>query len=181
MAGLIRGDRDAFEAVFREYHGRLFTFLARLSRQRDLAEDLAHEAWLRLARNAHRLAPDTNISAWLFTVGRNVYVSACRSRALEQDHGTELIGLWPAASRRPSPFESAAASELEGQLERAIARLPLLLREAILLVSVEGFTPAEAARMCDVSPEAMRQRLARARARLLETIERTVCNDERPY
>jgi RNA polymerase sigma factor (sigma-70 family) len=73
-----------------------------------------------------------------------------------------LILLWP--SRLPeSPYDSAALSELEDRLEAAIASLPPMYREVLLLVGVEQFRPAEAARVCGISPEALRQRLSRAR------------------
>ena len=54
---------------------------------------------------------------------------------------------------------------------QALAGLPVLYREALLLVGVEGLRPAEAAVVCGVSPEAMRQRLSRARALLAERLE----------
>lgn len=56
-------------------------------------------------------------------------------------------------------------------VESALAALPATYREALLLVGVEGFRPAEAAAVCDISPEAMRQRLSRARALLTRRLE----------
>ncbi len=166
IARLREGDGAAFDAVFEAFHGRLFNFLARLSRRRDLAEDLLEETWLRLVAHAGRLEPDTRLAAWLFTVARNLYVSYCRSRSLDESSATDLIGIWPLAAPSPSPFELAAVSELERRLERALARLPARHREVLLLVAVEGFTPAEAAVVCGVSGEALRQRLSRARGAL---------------
>jgi DNA-directed RNA polymerase specialized sigma24 family protein len=71
----------------------------------------------------------------------------------------------------PSPFEMAAASELQRRVELALASLPGVYREALLLVAFEGFTPAEAAAVCRINGEAMRQRLRRARALLSERLE----------
>ena len=76
------------------------------------------------------------------------------------------------ASTDPSPFEAAAATQLQRRIEVALATLPGRYREALLLVALEGFTPAEAAVVCAVSPEAMRQRLRRARALLAKQLER---------
>ncbi len=166
IARLRNGDRAAFDAVFDAFHGRLFTFLARLSRRRDLAEDLLEETWLRLVAHADRLEPDTRLAAWLYTVARNLYVSYCRSRSLDESSAADLIAIWPLAAPSPSPFELAAASELERRLEQALARLPARYREVLLLVAVEGFTPAEAAVVCGISGEALRQRLLRARGAL---------------
>jgi RNA polymerase sigma-70 factor (ECF subfamily) len=56
-------------------------------------------------------------------------------------------------------------------MERALARLPARCREVLLLVAVEGLLPAEVAEVCGVSPEAMRQRLSRARLMLAKELE----------
>ena len=168
---LREGDPSAFDAVYDEYRARLFSFIVRLSRRRDLAEDLLEETWLRLAANARRLRPDTRLGPWLFTVARNLYFSACRSRLLEETCAC-LIGLWPAASLRPSPFEEATASELERRIERALAALPVRDREVLLLIGGEGYTAAEAAAICGVTSDTLRQRLSRARTRLGRELDR---------
>jgi RNA polymerase sigma-70 factor (ECF subfamily) len=170
---LIDGDAAAFDAVYDEYRARVFSFLLRLSRRRDVAEDLAEETWLRLVTSGRRLLPDTRLGAWLFTVARNLYFSYCRSRLLEDADGGGLLGLWPVGASRPSPFDEAAASELERRIERALSRLPARCREALLLVSVEGFTPAEAAAICGITAEAFRQRLSRGRAMLAAELDQT--------
>jgi RNA polymerase sigma-70 factor (ECF subfamily) len=67
---------------------------------------------------------------------------------------------------RPSPFESTVARETGRRIEAALAELPAEHREALLLVAVEGMRPAEAAGVCGLTPEAMRQRICRARTAL---------------
>jgi RNA polymerase sigma-70 factor (ECF subfamily) len=167
LVGRLRdGDAAAFDAVYEEYRARLYSFLARLSRSRDVAEDLAEETWLRLVASSGRLRPDTRLGPWLFTVARNLYYSYCRSRALGETVFDGLIGLWPGGSPRPSPFEETAARELERRVEHGLAALPAQYREALLLVGVEGLTPSEAGGVCGLAPEAFRQRLSRARAAL---------------
>jgi RNA polymerase sigma-70 factor (ECF subfamily) len=172
VARLRRGDADAFDVVHAAFNARLFGFLARLARSRDVAEDLLEETWLRLVEHADRLREDTRLGPWLFTVARNLYVSYCRSRMLEEAHAAGSVGLWPSVPRS-SPFEETAAHELERRLEAAIAGLPLIYREVLLLVAVEGLRPAEAAAVCDISPEALRQRLSRGRALLEQRMSGT--------
>ena len=171
VARLRAGDSAAFDAVYAAFNARVFGFLARLSRRRDVAEDLLEETWLRLVARAHRLQPDTELGPWLFTVARNLYFSYCRSRLLADSRVADLMGLWPAGTPRPSPFEETAASELERRLERALASLPAASREVLLLVAVEGLTSSEAAAVCGVTPEALRQRLSRARALLAKRLD----------
>jgi RNA polymerase sigma-70 factor (ECF subfamily) len=171
IARLRDGDPAAFDAAHALFHKRLFNFLARLCRRRDLAEDLLEETWLRLVARAVHLRSDTRLGPWLFTVARNLYRSHCRARLVEESHAAGLMGLWPFGAPQPSPFEVSAAGEIERRLEGAIAALPLASREALLLVPVEGLDAAEAAAICGVSVEALRQRLHRARVLVARRLE----------
>jgi RNA polymerase sigma-70 factor (ECF subfamily) len=162
---LRNGDPAAFDDVYDAYRARIYSFLLRLSRHRDVAEDLLEETWLRLVSKAAQLRPDTQLAPWLFTVARNLYWSHCRARRLDEERRGS-IGLWPTRPPEPSPFDATAGREFEGRVERAIAALPPRYREALLLVAVEGLSPADAATACAVTPEALRQRLSRARAML---------------
>jgi RNA polymerase sigma-70 factor (ECF subfamily) len=171
VARLRDGDADAFDEAHRAFNPRLFNFLARLARSRDVAGDLAEETWLRLVSHARQLRPDTELGAWLFTVGRNLYISYCRSRSIETEHATDLLGLWPSGTPHASPFEETAANQTERRIEAALASLPANYREVLLLVGVEGLQPQEAAAICGVTPDALRQRLHRARTMLAERLD----------
>jgi RNA polymerase sigma-70 factor (ECF subfamily) len=166
VARLRAGDSAAFDTVHQRFNARLFNFLARLSQSRDVAEDLLEETWLRLVVHAQTLRADTWLGPWLFTVARNLYASYCRARLVEQSHAGSLIGLWPGGTPRSSPFETLAASETERRIEAALAALPIASREALLLVGTEGLSAADAAAVCGISADAMRQRVSRARALL---------------
>ncbi len=169
---LRRGDPDAFDDVYASFNARLFTFLVRLSRRRDVAEDLLEETWLRLVKHGHRLRADTRLGPWLFTVARHLYISHTRSRMLEDSATASLMALWPFSPQRSSPFEAAAASELERRIERALAAMPAVSREVLLLVGVAGLDHSDAADVCGITPEALRQRLHRARETLSKMLER---------
>jgi RNA polymerase sigma-70 factor, ECF subfamily len=169
VAGLRAGDTAAFDAVYDAFHVRVRSFLVRLARNRDVADDLADETWLRVVATARRLREDTSLAPWLFTVARHLFLSYCRSRALEDLHTADPLSLWPFAPPS-SPFDVTAARQREARLEAALASLPVAYREALLLVGVEGLRPAEAAEVCRVRPEAFRQRLSRARALLAERL-----------
>ena len=162
------GDAAAFDAVYEEYCSRLYSFLVRLSRRREVAEDLLEETWLRLVEHAGRLTPDTRLGPWLFTVARNCYRSYRRFALLDRQRLHEY-GLAP----RPalcSPHDQAAASEAAGRLEAALQDLPLKYREALLLMGVEGMAPEEAAAALGLSAENLRQRLHRGRAMIRQRL-----------
>ena len=170
VAGLRAASESAFDHVYERYRVPLFAFLVRLSGKRWLAEELLQETWLRLARNASALPADTELRAWLFTVARNLFLSHRRWAVLDADRLREL-GLWPKASlERETPFEQASANQTQARLERVLAGLPFDYREVILLVAVEGLEPSAAAKVLGMRADAVRQRLARARAMLNERL-----------
>jgi RNA polymerase sigma-70 factor (ECF subfamily) len=176
---LRRGDRAAFDAVYDRFRARLFSFLARLSGDRALAEDLTQETFVRLARKATELAPDTRLRAWLFAVARNLHHDHRRRRLLDLDR-LQSLALWP-EHRAPtrSPLDLTEADETRRRLEHALLRVPEPMREALLLVVVEGLSNEEAATILALRPDAVRQRVSRARALLREALDapkpRAVC------
>jgi RNA polymerase sigma-70 factor (ECF subfamily) len=172
VARFSAGDVDAFDELYEAYRPRVFAFLLRMSRSRTVAEDLLDETWLRLVRHARELRPDTRIGPWLFTVARNLYWTYRRSVLVEDTYAPELA-LWPSPAPWPSPFELAAANELERRVERALSTLAPQYREVVLLIAQEGLTPSDAAVVCGITPEALRQRLSRARAALTEKLHQT--------
>jgi RNA polymerase sigma-70 factor (ECF subfamily) len=173
VARLRAGDTGAFDDVYDVYRPRVFAFLLRMSRNRTLAEDLLDETWLRLVSHAPRLLPDTRIGPWLFTVARNLYWSSRRDSLVEETFAPELLTLWPSPAPWPSPFALAAAGELERRVELALSTLSPQYREVVLLVAHEGLTPSDAAVVCGISSEALRQRLSRARAVLAQRLRET--------
>jgi RNA polymerase sigma factor (sigma-70 family) len=171
VAALRRGDPAAFESVYEHYRPRVYGFLVRLTGRRDLAEDLLQETWIRLARHARTLAEDTRIDSWLFTVARNLHISHRRRLTLDFHRIRELTrSPKSAAADDPAPFADVAGNELRARLERAIAQLPINYREVILLVAVECMEHDEAARVLGLKPDALRQRLSRARGMLKEAL-----------
>lgn len=163
VRGLRAGDPVAFDSVYQAWNRRLFAFLLRLTRRRELAEELLEETWLRLVKGIASLRDDSRLAPWLFAVARNLYLSHRRARIL--DEGS--LGEVDLPDRvTPSPLEVAATNELQERLERGLAALPPAYREALLLVGIHGLTPSEAARVSGLTPEAFRQRLSRGRALL---------------
>jgi RNA polymerase sigma-70 factor (ECF subfamily) len=173
VARLRARETTAFDEVYDAYRPRVFAFLLRMTRSRTLAEDLLDETWFRLVRHASALLPDTRLGPWLFTVARNLYWNYRRDSLVEETAAPELLTLWTSPEPWPSPFDLAVVNELERRIERALATLSPQYREVLLLVGHEGLTPGDAAIVCGVSSEALRQRLSRARAALAQRLHET--------
>jgi RNA polymerase sigma-70 factor (ECF subfamily) len=165
------GDEAAFDAVYECHRARLFSYLVRSCGERAAAEELLQETWLRFARFARDLAPDTDLRAWLFTVARNLQRSRRRREYLGRELLRQLGFLAPVASS-DSPFERALASETEQRLEAALAALPLKYREILLLALVEGLSLSQVAAVLGLKAAAVRQRLSRARGMLSSRLDR---------
>ena len=165
VEGLRRGDPAAFDAVFAAYRKRVFGYLVRMTRRRDIAEDLLQETFVMVARHGRSLRADTKLAAWLFTIAHRKFVSWTRAAAVRRQLAGDFPEREPAAPDR-SPLEALADSQVQLALERAFAQLPDTYREVALLVGVEGLAPAEAAEVLGLRGDAVRQRLARARAHL---------------
>jgi RNA polymerase sigma-70 factor (ECF subfamily) len=164
VAGFRRGEAAALRQIYAQFADRLFRFLVRLTGRVDVAEDLHQETWIAATRAASRLAVDTDLAAWLFTIARNKHRSHRRWQSVDQSRFE---------SRAEPPPAAAAEShdpEARHDLERALAALPAIHREVLVLVGCEGLGQDQAAAVLGISPEATRQRLSRARAALAETI-----------
>lgn len=169
VEGLRLGDPDVFDEVYEAFRPRIFGYLLRLTKDRPLAEDLLQDTWLKAARAARRLAPDSRLEPWLFRIAHNTFVSQRRWAKVDLLGRTELRAR-PEEPAPPTPFDNHARSELSRRLEGAMAGLKIAHREVLILVAVEGLAPAQAAEVVGVSPAALRKRLERARTELAEAL-----------
>jgi RNA polymerase sigma-70 factor (ECF subfamily) len=167
VEGLRTGHAAAFDRAYALHQARVFSFLLRLSGRREVAEDLAQETWIKLAKSAPTLREDTRLLPYLFTIARNAFISWRRWAMLDLSR-LVMLGFEATAD---SPAELHERSEEIAILEAALSRLPLASREVLLLVGVEGFEQEEAAKILGIEYAALRKRLSRARTELQTTMD----------
>lgn len=168
---LRRRDPRGFDLAYAAYAAKIRGFLLRLCRERALADDLLQQTFLRLAEFGPELRADSDLRAWLFTVARNAHASHARRAHSDDPSLLEALA---------SPPPDVEARLLLGDVESALGQLRADDREVLLLVGVEGFEHSTVAKMLGVSAAALRQRLARARSRLLGELERTPHRNHAP-
>jgi len=136
---------------------RLRRYARALTRDANRADDLVEECLVRALAKQHLFQPGTNLRAWLFTLLHNQHVNDIRRAA---PYGNP-VGVDELA---PVPVEGNAipSVELKG-LERAIAKLPIEQRQAVLLVGLEGMPYDEVASVLNVPIGTVRSRLSRGR------------------
>ena len=131
-----------------------------LTRDAEAADDLVQETVLRALSRWRLRRPGLPLRPWLFTMLRNLHVSSWRSRSRM---------VQPAEGQIEALAAPDAAPETRAELAQVLdllAALPEAQRSAVLLVSVEGFSYDEAARIMGVPPGTLMSRLSRARERL---------------
>lgn len=130
----------------------------------DQADDLVQETLYRALANIDSFQPGTNLSAWLFTILRNLLYSDYRKRRREVEDSEGRY----AESLKSQP-EQEGKIEYE-ELRAALAKLPADQREALILVGASGFSYQEAANISGCAVGTVKSRVNRARARLAELL-----------
>jgi len=171
----------ALERFFDLYYDRIVGHVARLVGDLHLAEDLAHEAFLRLGRSIERLDPDRDPAAWVYTVATNCVRDHWRSRRhKEAARSTELTGahLEAVADGNPDAEQELARRQEHRAVQQALAALADADREVILLHDYEGLEHTVVAEVLDLKADAVRQRYRRAVARLGEAFRQIIDDQE---
>jgi RNA polymerase sigma-70 factor (ECF subfamily) len=142
----------------------LRAFAMSLSGSADRADDLVQETVMRAMANIDTFTPGTNMAAWLFTILRNRFRSEYRKRRreVEDPDGSYLASL-------KMPPEQFGRLEFK-ELIAALAKLPHVQREALLLVAASGFSYDEAAAICGIAVGTIKSRVSRARQLLAELL-----------
>jgi len=152
--------------AYTEWHEELFGFLTRATHDRDVAEDLLQECFLRLIRERRAGRTPDNIRAWLYRVASNLVITRVRRRA--------VAGRWLAHLVQRESSEAADApilrDERRGDVERLLKHLRPDARVGLLLTA-QGFSGAEVAATIGRSDGATRTLLCRARLQLRQLID----------
>jgi RNA polymerase sigma-70 factor, ECF subfamily len=130
----------------------------------DRADDLVQEALLRALASLNSFDPNTNMSAWLFTILRNLFRSEYRKRRREVE---DVDGSY--AEMLTSPAEQNGCIELN-EFVKALKMLPPEQRESLILVGASGFSYEETANICGCAVGTIKSRVNRARSRLAEIL-----------
>jgi RNA polymerase sigma-70 factor, ECF subfamily len=172
------------EAAYRELIGRyqrpVFSLIYRLVRDRELAEDLAQETFIKVLNAIDRYRPEFKFSSWIFKIAHNTALDQLRKKELDtlslqgSPHATSAEAAEASAPRVASteenPEEYTASREIGEHLERAIGTLRPEYRTAIVLWHVEGRPYEEIAEVMDVPLGTVKTFIHRARKELREQL-----------
>jgi RNA polymerase sigma-70 factor, ECF subfamily len=159
------GDEAALERLLERHAPAVLRFGAKMCRDDEDAKDVAQETLLAAARGARAFRGGSSLSTWLYTIARSFCIKKRRTSkaAPERIESIDAVGAGEVIEPSVGPDEAAASREIGSALEEAIRALHPMYREVLLLRDVEGLSATEVAEVLELSVDAVKSRLHRAR------------------
>lgn len=174
-----RGEVAAFEDLVRRYDRNVFRIAQHITQNREDAEDVVQDAFLKAYENLDQFQGQSKFYTWLVRIAVNEALMKLRKRrpermvSLDEEVKTEDDALpREVADWSPNPEQQYTQAELRDILSRTIQGLPPGFRTVFVLRDVEGLSTEETAEALDLSIPAVKSRLLRARLQLRERLSR---------
>jgi RNA polymerase sigma-70 factor (ECF subfamily) len=165
------GNTAAFQILYERYRDPIFRFAYRLLGSAEAAEDVAHDCFLGLIKDPGRFdSSKASLRTYLYAAARNQ--AAKRYQSFGRETAIEELADEPRSADRKAPIALVLDNELAGEVERAIAGLPPLQREALVLFEYEDLSLAEIAAIVGADSGTVKSRLFRAREKLRASLDR---------
>ena len=175
-----QGRESAFRELVRRYERPVFSLVFRMVRDRETAEELSQETFIKVLNNIDRYQPQFKFSSWLFKIANNIAIDHLRKRqivTISMDGSPHAATAAEAeatsfdvAIRQESALEEMEAKELGTEIEKAIAKLRPEYRSCIMLRHVEGRSYEEIAATLDLPLGTVKTYIHRARIELRDAL-----------
>ena len=179
VAQFLAGEERAFQELVDRYQTRLLNFVYRTIGDREKAEDLVQEVFIRVYRHLHRFDTSKKFSTWIYTIASNLAKNELRNRSRNPLVLFQTIKKNWEDEDRPLQFEDATSRpddlyrkrHLRELVDEATAKLPEHHRQVFVLRELEGKSYEEIAEITDCNLGTVKSRLNRARNAFAEIIE----------
>lgn len=175
MVRVAGGDTGAYETLYHRYKNRILTFVHRYVGDREWAEDLTQEVFLKVYRAPRAFDPRNRFLTWLFAVARNLTIDFLRRKRsvtpLSATHDDEEYSIEPEVEASARPMEQTLLSEMDGRLQQVLLELSPKLREVFILCAMQGLSYEEVAGIVKCPAKTVSSRLSRARERFMKAFE----------
>ncbi len=168
----------AFDELYRRGAQRVRGFLIRLSGDPALADDLTQETFVRIHRARGSFSTGAAALPWMFAIARNAFVDHTRREQVRRSSGARLAQS-PEAPPETRGDEVVAGREMLAVVRATLERLPLLQREAFVLIRFEGLSVSEAAQILGATEAAVKVRAFRAYEALRAALDERAGNTAR--
>ena len=183
IARVRKGEAAAFEKLMRRYNQRLFRAARSVLRDDAEAEDVVQETFVRAYRHLADFREQASLGTWLTQIAvHEALARVRRSRrfgSLDGDSDDHERGISRVESSRAGPEQETGSRELRSVLIAAIDSLPQDLRIVFVLREIDGLSTIETGEILQITTEAVRVRLHRARAALRARIEKALGEEVR--
>jgi RNA polymerase sigma-70 factor, ECF subfamily len=172
--GLRRRDPDLLDRLIEQYQHRLLRYLLYLSGNRELAEDLFQETWIRVLERGHQYDGKHEFSTWLYAVARNLTIDYLRRKSpfsLDGLMQNEEHALLEPADTRPLAWEVVQQHEQADRISAALVSIPVEYRETVVLRFQEGLALDEIATVTGAPLGTVKSRLYRGLNMLLSRLK----------
>ena len=162
--GLRRRDPDLLDRLIEQYQHRLLRYLICLAGNRDLAEDLFQETWIRVLERGHQFDGKREFSTWLYAVARNLTIDYMRRKnpaSLDALMDNEEHAAFEPADAGPAAWEVVQQREQAERINAALVGIPAEYREAVVLRFQEGMALQEIAAVTGAGLGTVKSRLYR--------------------
>jgi RNA polymerase sigma-70 factor, ECF subfamily len=163
------GDQEAFRLLFVRFSRPVFHFIYQLVSQRDLADELTQETFVRAYRNLKQLRDDSRFSTWLFGIGHNVAREFLRSKQRQIESLSEEINQ-SEDTRSISPVDGVLEKELNLAIEKALQELDEERRAIFVLKVFQQLSYQEIVEITGFSLAKIKTELHRARLKLRQRL-----------
>jgi RNA polymerase sigma-70 factor, ECF subfamily len=165
------GDNEAFQVLYERYRDPIFRFAYRLLGSIEAAEDVTHDCFLSLIKEPGRFdAARASLRTYIYAAARNLAVK--RFNKVSRETAIDELVTEPRIADQHEPMTRVLDDELAGVVEKAVAELPPLQREALVLFEYEDLSLAEIAVIVGADANTVKARLFRARERLRTRLNR---------
>lgn len=168
------GDKRALEALLERHQAQIYRFGMKLCRDPEDAKEVLQETLLGMARGISDFRGASSLSSWLYVIARSHCIKKRRgSKATAIGEPLDTTGDSEATrvvDGAPTPDEHLGSKDLAEALDRALATLPPMYREILILRDMEELSAAEVAEVLAISVQAVKSRLHRARVMLRERL-----------
>jgi RNA polymerase sigma-70 factor (family 1) len=169
ISKLIHGDVFSFEEVFNKYNRKIYTFSFRYLKNKEEAEGIVQEVFLKLWEYSKNLKKDSNLNAWLFTVTFNAIRKRFRKLETEKKH---VEGYYAMLENQKEEILETEYFDLLEKMDALIDKLPPQQKKVILLRKEKGLSAEEMAVELNLSRKTVENHLNRARSFLKEAMTR---------
>jgi RNA polymerase sigma-70 factor (ECF subfamily) len=163
LSAHVAGDRYAFEELFYRHYRQLYRLAVITSRNPEDAADALQDALFSAHRKASGFRHDASVASWLY----RIVVNSCLDR-LRRNKIRPTVAFVEENFQMSDPTPRVDTAVV---VERALMRLPVEQRAAVVAVDMQGFSVAETARLLGVAEGTVKSRCSRARAKLAESLE----------